>query len=163
MRSKRSVQRDIQQHCPLPRTALWCVQRMNPRATVGYPVKAVGLSPGNIRLSLRLLKVRGIQLASGERAKVSVVAELDPVKHDDKQVRRVSLGSVTCWQRLDIVPGDQVLISLAGQGIPRFDRVVWRGANREKPEPPACSTTFADLFLCLTSVYGTVLCPVDVA
>ena len=85
----------------------------------------------------QVAEVRGIQFGVGRTGKVSVVAELDPVKLDDKQVRRVSLGSVTRWQRLDIVPGDQVLISLSGQGIPRFDRVVWRGANREKPEPPA--------------------------
>lgn len=85
----------------------------------------------------QVAEVRGIQFGVGRTGKVSVVAELDPVKLDDKQVRRVSLGSVTRWQRLDIVPGDQVLISLAGQGIPRFDRVVWRGANRKKPEPPA--------------------------
>ncbi len=55
---------------------------------------------------------------------------------DDKQVRRVSLGSVGRWQRLDIAQGDQVLISLAGQGIPRLDKVVWRGADRQKPQPP---------------------------
>ena len=41
----------------------------DPRATVGYPVKGVGLSHGNIRLSLRLLKCEGYSLASGERAR----------------------------------------------------------------------------------------------
>ncbi len=33
-------------------------------------------------------------------------------------------------------PGDQILVSLAGQGIPRIDDVVWRGAERTKPTPP---------------------------
>jgi DNA ligase (NAD+) len=55
------------------------------------------------------------------------VATLEPVQLDDKHVQRVSLGSVGRWQQLDIAPGDQVLVSLAGQGIPRFDKVVWRG------------------------------------
>ena len=34
---------------------------------------------------------------------------------------------------VDIAPGDQILVSLAGQGIPRIDDVVWRGAERTKP------------------------------
>ena len=28
-------------------------------------------------------------------------------------------------------------MSLAGLGIPRFDKVIWRGTDRQKPEPPA--------------------------
>ena len=65
------------------------------------------------------------------------MAALEPVQLDDKQVKRVSLGSVGRWQRLDIAPGDQIQVSLAGQGIPRFDKVIWRGTDRQKPEPPA--------------------------
>jgi DNA ligase (NAD+) len=58
------------------------------------------------------------------------------VQLDDKQVQRVNLGSVGRWRALDIAPGDQVQISLAGQGIPRIDKVVWRGSDRRKPQPP---------------------------
>ncbi len=36
----------------------------------------------------------------------------------------------------DIGPGDQLQISLAGEGIPRLDSVVWRSARRTKPQPP---------------------------
>ena len=85
----------------------------------------------------QLAEVKSIHFAVGRTGKVSVVAGLEPVQLDDKQVRRVSLGSVARWQRLDIAPGDQVLVSLAGQGIPRFDKVVWRGVDRQKPQPPA--------------------------
>ncbi|PFP18709.1 ATP-dependent DNA ligase, partial [Bacillus sp. AFS073361] len=53
------------------------------------------------------------------------------------RVQRVSLGSVGRWRTLDIAPGDQVLVSLAGQGIPRLDKVVWRGGDRGKPTPPS--------------------------
>lgn len=84
----------------------------------------------------QLAEVKNIQFSVGRTGKVSVVAGLEPVRLDDKQVRRVSLGSVGRWQRLDIAQGDQVLISLAGQGIPRLDKVVWRGADRQKPQPP---------------------------
>lgn len=85
----------------------------------------------------QLAEVKSIQFSVGRTGKVSVVAGLEPVRLDDKQVRRVSLGSVGRWQRLDIAQGDQVLISLAGQGIPRLDKVVWRGTDRQKPQPPA--------------------------
>lgn len=46
------------------------------------------------------------------------------------KVQRVNIGSVRRWQEWDIAPGDQILVSLAGQGIPRIDDVVWRGAER---------------------------------
>lgn len=84
----------------------------------------------------QLAEVKSIQFSVGRTGKVSVVAGLEPVRLDDKQVRRVSLGSVGRWQRLDLAKGDQVLISLAGQGIPRLDKVVWRGTDRQKPQPP---------------------------
>lgn len=48
----------------------------------------------------------------------------------------MNIGSVRRWQEWDIAPGDQILVSLAGQGIPRIDDVVWRGAERTKPTPP---------------------------
>ncbi|EPS3436489.1 NAD-dependent DNA ligase LigB [Enterobacter mori] len=84
----------------------------------------------------QLAEVKNIQFSVGRTGKVSVVAGLEPVRLDDKQVRRVSLGSVGRWQRLDLTKGDQVLISLGGQGIPRLDKVVWRGTDRQKPQPP---------------------------
>lgn len=84
----------------------------------------------------QLAEVKNIQFSVGRTGKVSVVAGLEPVRLDDKQVRRVSLGSVGRWQRLDLTKGDQVLISLVGQGIPRLDKVVWRGTDRQKPQPP---------------------------
>lgn len=84
----------------------------------------------------RVAEVSDIHFTVGRTGKISVVAALEPVQLDDKQVQRVSLGSVGRWQRLDIAPGDQIQVSLAGQGIPRFDRVVWRGVYRQKPQPP---------------------------
>ena len=85
----------------------------------------------------QVAEVRDIHFSVGRTGKISVVAALEPVQLDDKQVQRVSLGSVGRWQRLDIAPGDQIQVSLAGQGIPRFDKVIWRGTDRQKPEPPA--------------------------
>ncbi|EIN0542408.1 NAD-dependent DNA ligase LigB [Escherichia coli] len=85
---------------------------------------------------VQVAEVKAIQFAVGKSGKISVVASLAPVMLDDKKVQRVNIGSVRRWQEWDIAPGDQILVSLAGQGIPRIDDVVWRGAERTKPTPP---------------------------
>ncbi|MBS5157205.1 NAD-dependent DNA ligase LigB [Escherichia ruysiae] len=84
----------------------------------------------------QVAEVNAIQFAVGKSGKISVVASLAPVMLDDKKVQRVNIGSVRRWQEWDIAPGDQILVSLAGQGIPRIDDVVWRGTERTKPMPP---------------------------
>ena len=84
----------------------------------------------------QVAEVKAIHFAVGKSGKISVVASLAPVMLDDKKVQRVNIGSVRRWQEWDIAPGDQILVSLAGQGIPRIDDVVWRGAERTKPTPP---------------------------
>ncbi|EMN7923683.1 NAD-dependent DNA ligase LigB [Escherichia coli O23:H16] len=84
----------------------------------------------------QVAEVKAIQFAVGKSGKISVVASLAPVMLDDKKVQRVNIGSVRRWQEWDLAPGDQILVSLAGQGIPRIDDVVWRGAERTKPTPP---------------------------
>ncbi|HHW1495201.1 TPA: NAD-dependent DNA ligase LigB [Escherichia coli] len=84
----------------------------------------------------QVAEVKAIQFAVGKSGKISVVASLAPVMLDDKKVQQVNIGSVRRWQEWNIAPGDQILVSLAGQGIPRIDDVVWRGAERTKPTPP---------------------------
>nr|WP_318380320.1 NAD-dependent DNA ligase LigB [uncultured Enterobacter sp.] len=87
--------------------------------------------------AVQVAEVKNIRFSVGRSGKIAVVAELEPVQLDDKRVGRVNIGSVRRWHELDIAPGDQVQISLAGQGIPRIDGVAWRSAVREKPEPPS--------------------------
>ncbi len=81
-----------------------------------------------------------------------MVAELEAQRLDDKRVQRVNVGSVSRWQMLDIGVGDQLQISLAGQGIPRVDAVVWRTAKRHKPTPPPAK------FNALTCYFATPEC-----
>jgi DNA ligase (NAD+) len=81
------------------------------------------------------MEVRGISFSTGRSGKIAVVALLEPQLLDDKRVQRVNVGSVSRWHNLDIGVGDQLQIS--GQGIPRIDSVVWRTAQRNKPQPPA--------------------------
>lgn len=84
----------------------------------------------------QVAEVRDIRFSRGRTGKVAVVLLLEPVQLDDKRVSRVNVGSLRRWQEMDIAPGDLVSISLAGQGIPRLNHVVWRVEQREKPQPP---------------------------
>ncbi|AZE97098.1 DNA ligase (NAD(+)) [Pseudomonas orientalis] len=83
-----------------------------------------------------LALVRKVQFRIGRTGRITPILELDPVWLDDRQIRRVSAGSLKNWQDLDIRAGDQVSISLAGQVIPRLDEVVLRNKTRvEVPVP----------------------------
>lgn len=81
-------------------------------------------------------EVRSVAFSVGRTGKINVVLNLQPVQLDDKRVSRVNVGSVARWQQLDVIAGDQVSISLAGQGIPRLNEVLWRVGQREYPQPP---------------------------
>lgn len=85
----------------------------------------------------QVAEVKMLRFTIGRTGKITVVAQLDPVMLDDKRVQRVNIGSVSRWEHLDIAVGDQILVSLAGQGIPRIDKVVWRSLERSKPAPPS--------------------------
>lgn len=76
--------------------------------------------------------VIGIETSVGRSGKRSVVLILEPMRLDDKQVSRVSLGSPEKLKQWEVVIGDRVAVSLAGQGIPRLDEVVWRVAVRDE-------------------------------
>ncbi|MCQ8930230.1 NAD-dependent DNA ligase LigB [Escherichia albertii] len=107
-----------------------------PESSHWLPGQADWLAAWKYQPVAQVAEVNAIQFAVGKSGKISVVASLAPVMLDDKRVQRVNIGSVRRWQEWDIAPGDQILISLAGQGIPRIDDVVWRGAERTKPVPP---------------------------
>ncbi|EEU9241542.1 NAD-dependent DNA ligase LigB [Escherichia coli] len=107
-----------------------------PESRHWLPGQAEWLVAWKYQPAAQVAEVKAIQFAVGKSGKISVVASLAPVMLDDKKVQRVNIGSVRRWQEWDIAPGDQILVSLAGQGIPRIDDVVWRGAERTKPTPP---------------------------
>jgi len=80
--------------------------------------------------SKALALVRKVRFKIGRTGRITPILELEPVRLDDRQISRVSAGSLKRWQALDIRPGDQVSISLAGQVIPRLDQVILRNATR---------------------------------
>jgi DNA ligase (NAD+) len=51
-------------------------------------------------------------------------------------VQRVSVGSLKRWRELDIRPGDQVEVVLAGLTIPRLQSVAGRAQQRAPVTPP---------------------------
>ncbi|WP_084596131.1 NAD-dependent DNA ligase LigB [Pseudomonas massiliensis] len=83
-----------------------------------------------------LTEVRAVTFEVGRTGRVTPVLELQPVRLDDRTVRRVSLGSLARWKALDVQPGDHVSLELAGLTIPRLGEVVWRSPVREAVNPP---------------------------
>ena len=73
-----------------------------------------------------LADVRAVEFRIGRTGRITPVLELEPVQLDDHRVERVSVGSFQRWQNMDIRPGDQVEVMLAGLTIPRLQSVVWQ-------------------------------------
>ncbi|MDN3224334.1 NAD-dependent DNA ligase LigB [Pseudomonas nunensis] len=86
-----------------------------------------------------LAEVRKVNFKIGRTGRITPVLELAPVKLDDRQIKRVSVSSLQRWEQLDIRPGDQVAISLAGLTIPRLDDVVLRSTERPEVNAPLAS------------------------
>ena len=84
--------------------------------------------------------VREVEFRIGRSGRITPLLHLEPLQLDDRRITRVSIGSLERWQMLDIRPGDQVAVTLAGLTIPRLDSVVWRSQERPAivaPDPTA--------------------------
>lgn len=82
--------------------------------------------------------VAAVDFRQGRSGRVDAVLQLEPVVLGDRTVRHVLLGSLSRWKALDVRPGDEVAVALAGLTIPRFDGVVLRAAQRvDVPAPPS--------------------------
>ncbi|MEC8917285.1 MAG: NAD-dependent DNA ligase LigB [Pseudomonadota bacterium] len=95
-----------------------------------------------------LAVVEAIDVSVGRTGRLTPVARLDPVLLDDREVGSVSLGSLAHWQELDVRPGDQVLVSLAGATIPQIERVVIPATPRQALTLPDAERY--DALSCLT-------------
>jgi DNA ligase (NAD+) len=83
-----------------------------------------------------LAEVRKVHFKIGRTGRITPVLDLVPVMLDDRQIKHVSASSLQRWEALDIRPGDQVAISLAGLTIPRLDGVVLRSTERPELNVP---------------------------
>lgn len=135
--------RDTWFHHPLPFVTDGIVirQEREPQATSWQPGHGEWAVAWKYPPAEKITGVRNVHFTVGRTGKVSVVLELEEIQLDDKRVRRVNIGSLKRWQQWDVVAGDKVKISLAGQGIPRIEEVVWRVSQRDKPVPEMDSFT----------------------
>lgn len=84
-----------------------------------------------------LAEVRGVEFHIGRTGRVTPLVWLNPVQLEGRRIRRVSLGSLERWESLDVRPGDQVAITLAGLTIPQLSEVVWHTQERSPLTPPS--------------------------
>lgn len=86
-----------------------------------------------------LAEISAIHFRVGRTGQITPLLEIHPVQLDDRQIQRVSLGSLSRWQQLDLQPGDRIVIRLAGSTIPQFQQRLQRGIHRDdqavKPPP----------------------------
>ncbi|MDN6855579.1 NAD-dependent DNA ligase LigB [Pseudomonas sp. CAN2814] len=83
-----------------------------------------------------LAEVRRVEFKVGRSGRVTPVLHLAPVELDGRTIQRVGAGSLKRWRSLDVRPGDQVAIALAGLTIPRLDGVIWRSPTRVEIAAP---------------------------
>ncbi|MBP1474310.1 NAD-dependent DNA ligase LigB [Frateuria sp. MAH-13] len=115
-------------------------QGRRPRGTAWQPAPPDWAVAWKYPPARALATVRAVDFRRGRRGRISVVLTLEPVVLDDRTVRRVSVGSLERWRKLDARPGDQVALSLAGLTIPRLDGVVWRTRERAAVTVPTEAT-----------------------
>lgn len=83
-----------------------------------------------------LAVVQAVDFNIGRTGRITPILRLQPVDLDERRISRVALGSLQAWEELDIRPGDQVAIRLAGLTIPRLDQVIWRSQERAAVQAP---------------------------
>ncbi len=93
-----------------------CARRARTAGTCLVSRKGEWLAAWKYPPASQVMEVRAIHFSTGRSGRLNVVAQLEPQRLDDKRVQRVNVGSVARWQALDIGVGDQLQISLAGQG-----------------------------------------------
>ncbi|HDZ46603.1 hypothetical protein LCGC14_0453590 [marine sediment metagenome] len=84
-----------------------------------------------------LAEVRGVEFRVGRTGRVTPLVWLNPVQLEGRRISRVSLGSLERWETLDVRPGDQVAITLAGLTIPQLTEVVWHTQERSALSAPS--------------------------
>lgn len=77
-----------------------------------------------------LAEVRAVEFRIGRSGRITPLLHLEPLQLDGRRIARVSAGSLRRWRELDIRPGDQVAVRLAGLTIPRLEGVVWQASER---------------------------------
>ncbi|MGG4609311.1 NAD-dependent DNA ligase LigB [Providencia sp. Me31A] len=81
-----------------------------------------------------LSEVTKLQFKVGRTGRVSVVAQINPVTIDSKNITKVSIGSLSSWKKRNLLVSDKVLVSLSGLGVPKIEKIIWRQEDRQYPD-----------------------------
>jgi DNA ligase (NAD+) len=103
-----------------------------------------------------LAEVRGIEFRVGRTGRVTPLVWLNPVALEGRRISRISLGSLSRWQALDVRPGDHVVVTLGGLTIPQLDSVVWSAQARMPLSVPSADAYH--LLSCFTLAAETNRC-----
>lgn len=101
-----------------------------------------------------LTRVREITWTVGRTGRRTPVVEVAPVSLGGVQVSRVSLHNDAELTRLDIAPGDQVVVELVGDVIPQLVEVVGRVTRKVAVVPTGQPTPKTALDMCLKDSVG---------
>lgn len=82
-------------------------------------------------LQQALTSVTNVTFNIGRSGRITPIAHLAAVSLDNKTIRKVSLGSLSRLQKLELNQGDHVAIALSGHAIPQLKEVVWRSPQRQ--------------------------------
>lgn len=99
-----------------------------------------------------LAQVLAVDFRIGRSGRITPLLRLEPTRLEQRTIRTLSLGSFQRWEALDIRPGDQVSVVLAGHTIPRLGEVVWRATERTYVQVPDPAQHHA--FSCWTPTTG---------
>lgn len=82
-------------------------------------------------LQQALTSVTDVTFNIGRSGRITPIAHLAAVSLDNKTIRKVSLGSLSRLQKLELSQGDHVAIALSGHAVPQLKKVVWRSPQRQ--------------------------------
>ncbi|MCG9533735.1 NAD-dependent DNA ligase LigB [Providencia huaxiensis] len=107
---------------PAPAASAWQSKQNSWAIAWKYPLRSV------------LSEVTKFKFNIGRTGRVSVVAEITPVNIDSKTISKVNAGSLSSWEKRNLLVGDKILVSLSGLGSPKIEDIVWRREKREYPD-----------------------------
>ena len=124
-------------------------QRSDLGASIQYPHWALAWKfPPDVAVTT----VQGIDFNVGRTGNITPVLVLRPVKLNEQNITRVSLGSLKNLQNHNIAMGDQVSVALKGAANPVFNKVVLRDPQRKPPILP--NPEQYTRFTCLSLIPG---------
>ncbi|HHR6137915.1 NAD-dependent DNA ligase LigB [Providencia alcalifaciens] len=104
---------------PTPSSSAWRANQNSWSIAWKYPLKSV------------VSDVVDLTFRVGRSGVVNVIANIEPVRIDDKKVSKIRLGSLNSWKQKDVLVGDKIQLTLSGHGAPLMEKVIWRQEPRQ--------------------------------